>query len=568
MINPMNFGFLRRLRKIRSDDIFFLADALKNRRSDMYLLNFKDVVFEGNTAGGKSTTNDPQIYLYLDLQKPLDSSACRYVSFSLYADKNTQGQFIWWLDDGRWQTACSFKVQEGWHEYCFDMKSLPTEGTVLGSGIGWEGKVTRLRLDPGEIEGVTLKIRDARGSFQPQGKMTSTLFALPAEGPADEINLNANYEDCKRLPLVVKSKPVLIYAEISTKCNLRCRMCGRYNYHIPASQQGFMSRAAFLNLTKLFTPGSQLALFGRGESLLHPDFIYFLGLARKARMKVGFNTNGLMLTAKMAQAMVELKQTHLTFSCSAGTPETYHKVHGVNSWDKLWANIQMLNEAKMKYGLPSGEGDIRNVHPAVYLEFVSQLDNIRELPALLRKAFEYKTVGLLVIDMTAHSDAMEKQRMNIPENQPLAAAVYKEALALHEELVKQAGRGFDFRLPNSYSPITKKFITESEKQIFSDMKKTDVNNCDISGENFCIEPWRTFYVRFDGTVAPCVITGRVLGDLKKDSGEKIWNGEVYRKFRERMKSEKKPYECLHCHLFPGPKRYDTKLGDKATYEPL
>jgi radical SAM protein with 4Fe4S-binding SPASM domain len=553
---------------------FSLFTDISAVNQDTIFVNVKNLRHRFKTWEAESTNNDPQIYLYHDLNKPLDASRYRFIKFSLFVDKVTQGQLIWWLSDGKWQTSCSFQIKKGWHKYCFDMEAMPTQGKFLGSDIGWEGLISRVRLDPAEEKGIKMKIRDIRCVSKPQRKITFVLSKVRQKAidglrkQLMESNIKANYEDCKNLPLVVKSKPVLIYAEISTKCNLCCRMCGRYNYKIPSSQEGFMSREVFLELSKLFTPGTQLALFGRGESLLHPDFIYFLELANKAHVKVGFNTNGLLLTPKIARAMVENKQTHITFSCSAGTPETYCKIHGTDAWQKLWDNINILNEAKRKYASPQGDNGIRDVYPVVYLEFVSQLSNINELPALLRRAFSYQVVGLLVIDVTAHSDAMEKERMNIPENIVLADKYYKEALAVHKEMIEFTNKGFDFRLPNSYSSITKKFITDAEKKIFSEMDESAENGSGFRGGNFCIEPWRTFYVRFDGTVAPCVITGRKLGDLSKNTAEEIWNGEIYQKFRERMKGENKPYECLHCHLFPGPKRYDTKLGDSSVYEPL
>ncbi|MCX5705899.1 MAG: SPASM domain-containing protein [Candidatus Omnitrophica bacterium] len=381
-------------------------------------------------------------------------------------------------------------------------------------------------------------------------------------------NIEQNHEDCKNLSGVVKSKPILIYAEISTKCNLHCSMCGRGNYQIPLADQGFMSRKVFDRLSTLFTPGAQLALFGRGETLLHPDFIYCLRLARNAGMRVGFNTNGLLLNEEIAKEMVLNKQTHITFSCSAGTPETYNKIHCINAWDKLWENIDMLNEAKRRFGSAGKPENITQINPVVYLEFVSQLDNISELPALLRLAFEHDIMGLMVIDVVAHSKELEKQRMNIPENSALADRYYREASAIYKELTKERNRDFDFRLPSSYSAITKKFITEQERDKLGEIEHSAANEGRSGKVNFCIEPWQTFYVRFDGTVAPCVITGRRLGDLNKNTAEEIWNGEVFQKFRLRMRSESKPYECLRCHLFPGPKRYNLELDDYNKYESL
>jgi hypothetical protein len=43
---------------------------------------------------------------------------------------------------------------------------------------------------------------------------------------------------------------------------------------------------------------------------------------------------------------------------------------------------------------------------------------------------------------------------------------------------------------------------------------------------------------------------------------------MFRKFRGRMKSEQKPYECLRCHLCPGHKKYDTGLGNVDEYDAL
>ena len=537
-----------------------LADEHGVNRDDVFVF-VKELRFVSGTWEMKSATDDPQIYLYRDLDAPFAAGEWTYLVFSLYVDRQCEGQLIWWLSDGRWETSVNLQFDKGWHEYCLDMRSLLNQGTELGSGIVWEGMINRLRLDPGEEPGLTIKIKDV--SLRPRTKKKLTVIFETFKSL--HANLKANLEELKNLPNEVTGKPALVYAEISTKCNLRCRMCGRYAYAIPASQEGFMSREVFEKMSALFSPGSQLALFGRGESLLHPDFLYFLELGLKKRMRLGFNTNGLLLTAQMAQSMVELKQTHITFSCSAGSPEAYLKVHGTNGWDILWKNIDMLNEAKRKRYETGGKNGIRDSFPVIYIEFVSQLSNVRELASLVQRAFEHDIRGLMVVDMTAHTDEMEKERMNIPENIPLAEECYQEARSVCDALVKQAGREFDLRLPGSFSPVTKKFQTEAEKRVVAEFKEKAGQEDGASGDHFCSEPWRTFFVRFDGTVGPCCITARVLGDLKKNSAEEIWNGPGYKEFRKNMKGAAKPYECLHCHLFPGAHRYDTNLNDQSTY---
>lgn len=530
-------------------------------------INLKNVIFKTCQWEAETITNDPQIYLYNDSNKPLDSLRYRCIEFTLYVDKNTQGQLIWWLPDGRWQTSFNFRIKKGWHNYCFDMKNIVTTGKNLGSGIVWEGLISKLRLDPGEREDIKIKLRSVKAASYSNSEITPMCNNSIELDPQAKDNTKLNWEDCKTLPVVVKSKPTLIYAEISTKCNLRCRMCGRYNYEIPASREGFMSKEVFLKLSKLFVPGTRLALFGRGESLMHPDFINFLEIAYRSRMKVVFNTNGLLLTPKIAKAMVENEQECVTFSCSAGTPATYCKIHGADKWGKLWDNIKILNEAKLKYGVFSGPQS-KYSNPVIYLEFVSQLSNIKELPILLRRALSYNLAGLVAINLTAHSSVMEEERMNIPANLALADTYYKEALDICKRMVKVKKQAFDLRLPNEFSMLDKKFMSPADTQILSKIMESSKESMVLRSENFCLEPWRTFYVRYDGTTAPCVITGRSMGDLNKNTAEEIWNGETYQKFRTRMKEKSKPYECLRCHFFPGPKKYNIELSDHKAYEEL
>jgi len=372
-------------------------------------------------------------------------------------------------------------------------------------------------------------------------------------------NTEMNLSECKNLPLVMRSKPILIYAEVCTYCNLKCRMCGRNVHGMSKSDQGFMKQELFENLAELFTQGGTLGLFGRGETLLHPRFPYFLKLAKEKGMTVCFNSNGKSLTKNIAKAMVEYRQNAITLSCSAGKAETYEMIHVGGKWDHLWENITYLIEAKERYGTG------KNGMPSVYLEFVSQKDNIKELPMLIERAIKKGLTGVLVIDMVAHSDELEKQRMNTPEMLPVAEKYYREALQVVDRL-KHLNPDFDFRLPGDYDPVTKKFSMGKESKKTSDelLKKLDCGE----EKNMCLEPWQTFYVRHNGKVAPCVITNRNLGDLNKGGAIEIWNGPNFQKFRERMRSQNKPFECLRCHLFPGPQRYDKALDNAGEYEPL
>jgi MoaA/NifB/PqqE/SkfB family radical SAM enzyme len=386
------------------------------------------------------------------------------------------------------------------------------------------------------------------------------IYDLFVRGWLEEVsNEKINLYECSNLPLSMESKPVLVYAELCTFCNMRCRMCGRTVHGVKGPDQGMMKKEVFERLAEIFSPGGSLALFGRGETLMHPDFPYILKLAKEKGMKVTFNSNGKALTEKIVRAMVEYGQDSITISCSAGKPENYEEIHCGGKWNQLWENIACLQKLKEQFG--SGR-------PSIYIEFVSQMDNISELPRLIRRAIKYKLTGVIVIDIVAHSDELEKQRMNMPETLPIAEKYYKQALEVVNELRSKSPH-FELRLPSSYNALTKKFSSgETEERLKNLGKGFEQNaNC-FADKKMCLEPWQTFYVRFDGTIAPCVITNRNLGDFNVQGALEIWNGPEFQKFRSRMRSENKPFECLRCHLFPGPQRYDKALGNVEEYEAL
>lgn len=152
--------FLRSLvARGRTDCIVLLSPAAVPDPSAVFV-NMGAVKLAGNTWSATSTTNDAQIYLFNERGGTIDTAVFRRISFTMYSDTPVQGQFTWWLTDGRWQSAEHFTVYKGWIEYCFDLKEMATLGKSYGSDIRWEGRVSMLRLDPSEKEGVLTRIKD------------------------------------------------------------------------------------------------------------------------------------------------------------------------------------------------------------------------------------------------------------------------------------------------------------------------------------------------------------------------------------------------------------------------
>lgn len=360
-------------------------------------------------------------------------------------------------------------------------------------------------------------------------------------------NSGMNAFESTVLPNILCSKPVLLYAEASTCCNILCSMCGRAASHFKGFPEGInLELEVFKKLSEMFREGSQLALFGRGETLLNPHFVNMLTLAKQGEMTVSFNSNGTRITDEIAEQMVLLQQNALVISFSGGEKKTYERVHEGASYENTIENINRINVYKEKY---------LSKLPLLNFEFVAMRQNIEELPALIRLAQSLCVERIMVIHLTVHDDIMMEQLLDQPEHLELTTAVFNASKILAREL------GVELRLPVLMNPLTKKFA-ETQDEIDASIKDIDPQ---ISTEGLCLEPWQTFYLRSNGDVMPCVITNRCMGNLKEQTAEQIWNGESFQSFRIKMKSADKPPECKVCHLLPGNRIFDKRLIDDPTF---
>ncbi|RME06471.1 MAG: radical SAM protein, partial [Deltaproteobacteria bacterium] len=165
--------------------------------------------------------------------------------------------------------------------------------------------------------------------------------------------------------------PGIVYAEAVTHCNQRCTMCGKAYAPEPPEELGYMDLAVYRALLEIVRKGTHLSLFGRGETLMHPEFPEMLRLAKRAGAAISFNTNAMTLNDQNARAMVDYGQDVLVISMHGATKETYERIHVWGSYARLVENIDRLNRIKRERGAK---------HPVLYLQFVAMQSNIAELP--------------------------------------------------------------------------------------------------------------------------------------------------------------------------------------------
>lgn len=322
--------------------------------------------------------------------------------------------------------------------------------------------------------------------------------------------------------------PRELQLEVTGACNLRCPMC--LVSHRPALPR---SRAlGFEDFRRIVDglPGlRRLTLQGLGEPLLCPDLVAMVRHAAGRGVRVGFNSNGLLLTRRRSEELVEAGLGWLHVSVDSADPLAYAGIRRGGDLARLEPNVRDLMRVVREAPGPD---------PAVQLVAVAMRRTWRRLPDLVRLTAEWG-VGRLWVQGLSHSFAdadpaagYEALRSFVAEEALWtvdAAAEVAEVMAAARAVAVEVG--VELRLPSPPRPPEPR----------------------APGTAGCDWPWRSAYVTHEGAVQPCcMIMGAdraTLGDVREAPFEEIWAGPRYRAFREALLTDEPPEVCRGCSVY-------------------
>jgi len=143
--------------------------------------------------------------------------------------------------------------------------------------------------------------------------------------------------------------PVELSIELTSECNLKCVMCPRDDES--ARGLGYMKFDTFRRIIDQAAPGLEFAyLHMAGEPLLHPEFDRFIDYAAGRGITIGISTNGTVLTSHRARRLLASRLDTLIISIDGTDAETYRKVRGANSFDKVLRNTARFLDLKEQAG--------------------------------------------------------------------------------------------------------------------------------------------------------------------------------------------------------------------------
>lgn len=290
-----------------------------------------------------------------------------------------------------------------------------------------------------------------------------------------------------------------------------------------------------------------IRLSGGGEPLFHRNIKDFLKAIETSNIPIeNLTTNAVLLRTEVAELIANTCD-QVTVSLNTGDEATYGSMMKTNpkNFGRVVDNIKNLVAIRKKRGAKT---------PQVNLQYLVWKENYKTIPEMYRLAREMEVDTILFNGLAylspeqqmtpAETDEMmglyeevvrvdEYRKISVINSfeQDLSERVQELNARLAAErnqgsALKRAAR---FLLRSDYSLAEK--IEHRRKR--AALARTMEANKDL--ESYCLIGWHSMLVRTTGTVAPCcILQGKELGNVYRQSVKDVWQGEAYRQFRSEL----------------------------------
>lgn len=145
-----------------------------------------------------------------------------------------------------------------------------------------------------------------------------------------------------------------VYWYLTFRCNLACQHCSVFSSPEVDTSNDLTTDEAMLVIEQLVELDVGTALISGGEALYRPDAMRILRATTAAGVKVGLETNGLLISdefiefAREAQAR---KMLGISISLDGGTAETHDRVRGQNTFRRTIDNLHRLKRGGVEFNI-------------------------------------------------------------------------------------------------------------------------------------------------------------------------------------------------------------------------
>ena len=172
-----------------------------------------------------------------------------------------------------------------------------------------------------------------------------------------------------------------LYIEISSLCNLRCKMCFRES---TKEKKGMMEYDLFERIFDDSLPELEEVVFGGiGEPLMNPKIIEMAKFVKERGLRLKLTTNGFLLTKEKIEALLNLGIDEIVISCETGDIGHSNVEHASNL-------IRMISS--MRDSMKMGK-------PLLTVSTVLTKKNLEDFPKMSEKLIKSGLDGMIVSNL-------------------------------------------------------------------------------------------------------------------------------------------------------------------------
>jgi len=323
-----------------------------------------------------------------------------------------------------------------------------------------------------------------------------------AQGPGGLVNLLGLSLAAARQTARVPFRPMMLFVEVTTRCNLHCVMCPRAFVRREERDMPFVE---FQRILAQFPHPAWVAPQGIGEPLFHPDLDRIIRHSVDRGAEVTFNTNATILTAHAARMLVQSGLQELAFSIDSADDALYRRIRPGASLPRIVENIRRMIQIRDEMDSPL---------PRLVVRAVAMKENLNHIPAVIDLALSLGIADIAIQDLVLPDPALAVSRIGAEEYQTLRE--YAETATM---------RGARVKLENFSR--------------FSPQRGTS-----------CRSPWLSPYITVDGYVTPCCVISDPqqlnFGNVREATFWDIWNSPAFQRFRIDFRHGRVPDVCKVC----------------------
>ena len=300
----------------------------------------------------------------------------------------------------------------------------------------------------------------------------------------NEKNHILNSEEIRQKKLILESRPITLDTTLTTRCNLKCSMCGVVKKHWDLPDKAF-------DEIKQIIPYLSFTTWQGGEAFLYPRFKELLSEAHKYNITQTIYTNALLLDDEWMKELINGPKTFFV-SMDSVSEKLYSNIRKGGKFPDLIKKFDLINKYK----------GISNYKLDTYMNVVIMRSNYEEIKRFIPFAAEH---GVCKVEFSPVEGNIKNENIfRFPDNDILR---YLEEI--RPELQAQAEE-YDIRLFNRLP--------------YKDMLCDKDISENTSEELFCTLPWTFLFILAGGKVVPHGSCKKIVGDINKQSIMEIWNG--------------------------------------------